>query len=277
MSALREIDMPNLDELLAPIDPDRPSGTDLRLVAGDLTLATLDELRREADPRVDPGGETKHADWRGAADLCDRTLRGKSKDLEIAAVYTQALTHLQGLEGLAFGLRLLRALVDGFWATVSPGYDEGEIIEAIRARPLSWIGTSRDFLAAVKKVPLSDPIGEEPRSWFDYEQAQRLDKAGTKSDRAEFDELVEMGLIPTEDWHASLAATPPERLQATLANLQACCDALGELTALCDGKFTESAPYFMDLTGLLDEMLEFLATFAREGAAAAAAGGAAAG
>lgn len=267
--------MGDIHEFLAPIDPERPAGTDLRLVAGDLTFATLDELRREADPLLDPGGETKHADWRGVADLCERTLREKSKDLQIAAVYAQALTQLQGFEGLASGLRLVHALVDGFWDTVTPGYDEGEIIEAIRARPLSWLGTAREFLTAVKRVPLSAPIGAEPRSWLDYEQAQRLDKASTRSDRDEYNELVEMGLISTEDWYASFAATSPERLQATADRLQECRAALADLTALCDARFSANAPYFMDLAGLLDEMQEFLAEHARGGGAGATTGDAA--
>lgn len=263
--------MSDFEQLLAPISADLPAGTDLRLAAADLTFSTLDELRREADPDLDPGGETKTADWRAVSDLCRSALAGKSKDLELAAVLTQAQTHLDGLTGLSEGLRLVRALVDTYWETITPGYDEGEIIEAIRARPLSWLGTSRDFLSAVKKVPLSAPIGETPRSWFDYEQAQRVDKASTRSDRAEFNELVEMGLITTEAWHASLAATPPERLQGAVVALADCENALRELVVLCDEKFTESAPYFTDLSALLDEMRTFLASFADDGQVAAAA------
>ncbi len=263
--------MADWEQLLAPIDPDHPAGTDLRLVAGDLTFANLDELRREADPLLDPGGETKRADWRGVANLCEGVLREQSKDLQIASVYAQALTHQEGFAGMAAGLRLLAALTDTFWETITPGYDEGEIIEAIRARPLSWVGTSRDFLAAVKRVALTAPVGQTPLSWLDYEQAQRLDSASMKSDRTEYQELVEAGLISTEDWYASLGATPPERVQAALDGLRDCQAALGELSALCDRRFTESGPYFTDLVGLLDEMQELLMSNADEAAVAAGA------
>lgn len=250
--------MADLSRFLAPISPDNPAGVDLRLVAGDLTFSTLDELRREADPRLDPGGETKSADWRGVAARCETVLGERSKDLQVAAIYTQALTRQQGLEGLASGLRLLHGLLETFWDSVHPGLDDHEIVEAIRARPLSWVGSSRDFLSAVKKAPLTAPVGEAPRCWFDYEQAQRLDKASLKSDRAEFNELLEMGMITVEACHASLGATPPDRLAAILGDLQSCQEALSALSAVCGEKFRETAPYFGDLTGLLDDMQEFL-------------------
>ena len=264
--------MPDLTHLLTPIAGDNPAGADLRLASGDLTFSQMDELRREADPLTDPGGDTKNADWRGVTELCESSLLEKSKDLEIAAVMTQAQVGLHGLTGLQSGLQLLTALVNQFWENVYPGYDEGEIILAIRARPLSWIGTSKEFLTTVRKVPLSEPIGESPRTWFDYEQAQRVDKAGIKADQTEFQELIDDGYISTETWHTSLSATPPERLGASVALLQGCQTALNELSAACDEKFADDAPYFMDLSNLLDEMETLLSQFANHGAPIVAAG-----
>ena len=258
--------MSDLDRFFEPIDANNPVGADLRLASGDLTFGQLDELRREADPLLDPGGETKHADWRGVTALCESALVEKTKDLELAAVYAQAQIHLQGLAGLETGLKLLTGLVATFWETVFPGFDEGEIILAIRARPLSWVGTSKDFLAAVRKVPLSNPIGDTSRSWFDYEQAQRVDKAGIKADQAEFQELIDAGYISTEQWHGALSATPPERLTATIGNLRECQAALVDLSTVCDEKFADDAPYFNELSNLLDEMETFLTQFATAGA-----------
>jgi len=265
--------MSDFDQFLTPIAGDNPAGADLRLSSGDLTFSQMDELRRESDPVTDPGGETKHADWRGVAELCESSLLEKTKDLEIAAVLVQAQINLQGLVGLNSGLQMLTAMVNTFWDILYPGYDEGEIILAIRARPLSWIGTSKEFLTTVRKVPLSDPIGETPRNWFDYEQAQRVDRAGIKADQAEFQELIDDGFINTETWHASLSATPPERLTATVALLQECQTALNGLSTACDEKFAEDAPYFIDLSNLLDEMETLVSQFANNGASALVSGG----
>jgi len=257
--------MLELEHFLEPITEDKPSGVDLRTASGDLTFSQLDELRREADPFLDPGGETKHADWRGVAALCEAALTEKTKDLELAATHMQAQIHLQGLEGLKVGLQLLTRLVEKFWEDVYPGNDEGEIILPIRARPLSWVGTSKEFLAAVSKAPLSDPIGEKGRSWFDYEQAQRVDKASIKSDQTEFQELIDADYITTEQWHGALSATPPERLATTIGYLQEGQAALQELSTVCDEKFADDAPYFTDLSNLLGDMETFLSRFSAGG------------
>jgi type VI secretion system protein ImpA len=207
------------------------------------------------------------------AELCESALIEKTKDLELAAIYTQAQTSMQGLAGLEAGLRLLQGLLQSFWDSIFPGFDEGEVIQAIRARPLSWLGTSKDFLSVVRRVPLSDPIGGQPRSWFDYEQAQRVDQASTKADQAAFQELIEAGYISIDDWHGSFNATPPERLVATIDGLRGCQTALRELSTQCDEIFTEGAPYFSDLANLLDEMQTMLEQFAGAGIASDTASG----
>ena len=265
--------MAELDALLQPIDPDKPSGDDLRLVSGDLTFGDMDELRRESDPAIDPGGEAKAADWPGVRKLCEESLAGRTKDLEIAAVLTQALVHLEGWSGFQTGLQLITAYLETFWDTVYPGWDEGEIIEPIRARPLSWLGTSQEFLSAVKSVPLSAPIGEPARSWFDYEQAQRVDEASTKADQVQFQEFRDAGMPTIDEWRGSLTATPPDRLETTVAGLRQSIALLAGLDAACADRF-EDQPYFTDLSALLDNILLYLEQYQSQGAGTVAEEGA---
>jgi len=253
--------MADIAPMLQPISDAQPSGANLRLQAGDTTFDQLKELRRESDPRTDPGGETKHADWRGVVKLCDQVLREKTKDLELAAGLTQGLLYSDGWPGLQAGLDLLTGLVTGFWETVHPGWDEGEIITAIRARPLSWLGSSQDFLLAAKRVPLTAPIGDRPRSWFDYEQSRRVDEANAKADRTIVQELLDAGLITGEQWRASLAATPLDRLDGVIADLAACQVALQALEAACNERFGDDAPYLLDLRNVLDDCQDYLVKF----------------
>jgi type VI secretion system protein ImpA len=253
--------MPDIAPLLQPIGEAQPSGPNLRLHAGDLTFGQLEELRRESDPVLDPGGEAKSADWRGVVKLCDKALREKTKDLELAAAYTQGLLYTEGWPGLQAGLQLLTGLVEQFWETVHPGWDEGEIIPAIRARPLSWLGSGQDFLLAAKRVPLTAPIGDEPRSWFDYEQSRRVDEAAAKANRAAFQELIEAGLITGEQWRSSLAGTPLDRLDTAIADLGACRAALQGLQAVCEDRYGEDAPYLLDLRNLLDDAHDYLVKY----------------
>ena len=261
--------MVEFDDFLKPISAERPAGQDLRLDPADLTISQLEEMRTEVDPRLDPGGESRAANWPGVVSLCEETLTGRTKDLEIAAFYTQALVTLEGVGGLLKGLRILRGLVEEFWDHVHPGWDEGEVIEPIRARAISWVGSSREFLASVRKIPVTDPIGDTPRSWFDYEQSQRLDKAATKSDQGPYRELLAAGLISGEQWRGSLGGTPPERLAGAIAGLKDCIAELAALDKACEDHFKEDPPFLMDLVQLLEEIQDYLVQYASAGGAGA--------
>jgi type VI secretion system protein ImpA len=261
--------MVEFDALLQPISTEKPAGEDLRLDPGDLTFSQLEEYRTEVDPTLDAGGESRSANWPGVVSLCEETLTERTKDLEIAAFYTQGLVAVEGVSGLLTGLRILRGLVEEFWDHVHPGWDEGEIIEPIRARPLSWIGSSREFLATVKKLQVTDPIGDAARSWFDYEQSKRVDKAAISADQSAFQELVGGGLITGEQWRSSLGGTPPERLGATIGGLKECVAELAALDKACEDRFTEDPPFLMDLISLLEEIMEYLEQYASSGGAGA--------
>ncbi|MBD3222631.1 type VI secretion system protein TssA [bacterium] len=250
--------MPDLSDLLQPISEDLPSGEDLRLQAADQTFAQLEELKRESDPLLDPGGEAKTADWRGVVNLCRDALAEKTKDLELVASLTQGLLHVEGWPGLKAGLELMTGLVTDFWETLHPGWDEGEVIPAIRARPLSWVGSSQDFLLAVKRVPVVAPIGGQMHSWFDYEQSRRVDEAATKADSTTHQELIEAGLISGEQWRAALVGTPVERLETAVAEIGECQAALAALDGVCAERFGEDAPYLLDLRNLLDDIGDYL-------------------
>lgn len=259
------------DDFMKPIDEAKPSGDDLRLDPGDLTLSQLEEMRTEVDPTLDAGGEARAANWTGVVSLCETTLTERTKDLEIAAFYTQGLVETEGVSGLLAGLGVLRGLVENFWEHVHPGWDDGEIVEPIRARPLSWIGSSRVFLTSVKKIRITDPIGDEPRTWFDYEQSKRVDQAASKSDQGPFKELVSGGLITGAQWRGSLGGTPPERLSATVSGLKECIGAVAALDKACEDRFKEDPPYLMELTALLEEMIDYLESYMESGGSAVSA------
>jgi len=257
--------MVEFDALMKPISDDSPSGANLRLDAADLTFSQLEEMRTEVDPTLDPGGESRAANWPGVVRLCEEVLTGKSKDLEIAGFYVQGLVRTEGWNGLVSGLRVVRGLVEEFWDGVHPGWDEGEIIEPIRARPLNWIGSAKEFLGSVKRIIVTDPIGGTQHSWFDYEQSKRVDSAAIQSDPKPLQELLAQGLITGEQWRGSLGGTPPERTDAVLASLK---DAIAEIAVLdkaCEDRFEEDPPFLMPLVQLLEEIQEYLEQYAASG------------
>jgi type VI secretion system protein ImpA len=244
--------MVDLESFLLPISAERPTGVDLRLIAGDTTFRRLGELRREVDSTLDPEGQGRSADWPAVLRECGAALRERSKDLELAATLTQALARTEGFPGLAAGLRLIRELIDRYWDTLYPGCDEDGIELAIRARPLAWLGASRDFLNAVKQIPVAGAPGDALRSWFDYEQSRRVDEAALRSDRQQYQELIDAGLITGEQWRTALGRTPPDRLAALREAIAACAGELVALGEACEQKFGSEAPHLLDLRNLLE-------------------------
>ena len=268
--------MIEIDKLLQPISPESPAGANLRLASGDLTFSKLAELRRETDAELDAGGEARAADWKGVVRESSVALAERSKDLELAATLTQGLVGTDGFPGLVVGLRLVRQLIERYWDRLHPGYEDGEIVLPIRARPLAWLGSSREFLTTVKRVPIAGGAGAPARTWLDYEQSRRVDGAQTRSDQQAYRELVDSGFIGGEQWAAALAASPPGQLQLEAAALR---EALGELEALrkiCDEKFGDEAPAMIELRNLLGDCADQIDR-ALGGAGVAAGAGAAAG
>ncbi len=244
--------MVDLESFLLPISAEHPAGVDLRLIAGDTTFRRLAELRREVDATTDPEGQGRNADWPAVLRESTAALRERSKDLELAATLTLALARTEGFPGLAAGLRLIRELIDRFWDTLYPGCDEDGIDLAIRARPLAWLGASRDFLTAVRQIPLAGAPGDSPRSLFDFEQSRRVEEAARRSDRQQYQEMIDAGLITGEQWRTALGRTPPVRLAALREAIAACAAELTALGDACESKFGPEAPHLLDLRNLLE-------------------------
>jgi type VI secretion system ImpA family protein len=258
------------ERVLAPLAGDNPVGPNLRLVAGDTTLATLAELRREEDPALDPNGRGKEANWPAVAKACQEILSGKSKDLQVAAHLTEALARTQGFPGVVAGLGVVRGLLEAFWDQLHPGVEDGQLVPELRSRWISWLGSSRDFLAAVRAIHVTSGPGVPARSWRDYENSQRVDSAGLQADKKQYQEMIASGLITGADWKAAVAATPTERLRAVVEAIAACEEEVRLLTGFCEARFGAEAPNLVELSNLLGECRDYLAARLGGGAPATA-------
>ncbi|HET9887144.1 MAG TPA: type VI secretion system protein TssA [bacterium] len=259
--------MIDLDRVLAPISSDAPSGKNLRFVPGDTTISSLDEMRRQEDPELDPAGKGKNADWKGVVSNSQSALAEKTKDLQIAAYLAEGLTRTQGFDGLRQGLNVLRELLGRYWDGLHPGFEDGEIVAGVRAKWLSWVGSSNDFRMAVRRVPMTGSTAGAARSWFDYEESRRVDQAALMTDKAAFNELVQTGRISGEEWRGALDSTPPAQLQAILDGVRGSSEELAELSRVCDEKFGDDAPSLLPLAELLRECQEYFERILQGGAA----------
>src|SRR5437016_5699168 len=114
------------DDLLNPIEGENPSGANMRYSP---VFDKIKEARRVDDdaPQGDWQRDRKAADYKAVLKLATETLATKTKDLQLAAWMAEALLRTEGFSGLRQGLDLIRGLIAGFWDTLYPEVEDGEM------------------------------------------------------------------------------------------------------------------------------------------------------
>jgi type VI secretion system ImpA family protein len=149
----------DFERLLAPIDREQPSGALLRYTEDEDYRTLKEAYRRKYQPSMTVTQEdTETVSWPTVIEHAGRILATKSKDLEAATWLVEALTVHHGLPGLRDGLRLLGALLQGYWADLHPhAEDEATTIEA-RANYLAGLHDDiSPCLQALERQPASVP------------------------------------------------------------------------------------------------------------------------
>jgi len=246
--------MPLRDDLLNPIPGPNPSGENLRYapIRHELEEARKEEQAVAARDRGDVWGrEVKKADWPRVVKLAGEILATQSKDLQVAAWLTEAVLRLDGYPGLKAGLDLLRGLVEGFWDTLYPEIEEGDL--GLRAMPLEWVGSRLE--EPVRRVPLT----ASKLDWFDYRKSRDIgyeaEAASNETKHQEREEAVKLKIPTAEDFDAAVMATPDALLRQRTEELDGCLAGLRALDELCEAKFgADLAPNFAPLRKTLEEV-----------------------
>jgi type VI secretion system protein ImpA len=100
----------------------------------------LQELRREDDPTIPRGeldAEHKRADWPAVVKLAGELLAEQTKDLRLAAWWTEAAAKIEGYAGLGEGLALYKDLCETFWEEVHPQPEGGDF--ELRIGSITWL------------------------------------------------------------------------------------------------------------------------------------------
>jgi len=163
------------NQLTAPIPGDHPGGND---VSFSQLYDDIREARRHDDGSLAQGDwetELKTAQWPTVRQLCEDILQNRSKDLQVACWYIEALCHLHGFRGLAFGLQVLEVLVNDFWEFLYPDLVDDDLEE--RAGKIEWL--NRQLPIAVRNIPLTDKAyGAYP--WLKWDESRTVDNLGLK-------------------------------------------------------------------------------------------------
>lgn len=248
--------MPLRNDLLNPIAGENPSGQNLKYAP---VYDKIKEARREEDDAAqgDWKRERKVADWPLVIKTAGETLATKSKDLQLAAWLTEALLKTQGVGGLRDGLDLLKALIEGFWDTLYPETEDGDV--EMRAAPIEWVGGRLD--RAVRDAPLT----RGGYSWFAYKESRKVPtelEAGGSTPKAEAREAaVAEGKLTPEEFDKSFESSPKAYYVQLAADFDGALESLEALDGLCEEKFQDVAPSFGPVRQTLEEVQQAIRIF----------------
>lgn len=246
--------MPEIERFLEPIPGDNPAGAYLRY---NPLYGKIEEARRREDPAVfaklNLGRDAKAPDYKQVIQLSEEALTKQTKDLQIAAWLTEAWASRDRLAGLTSGLRLLKSLLEQFWAHAYPEIDEGDA--GLRAMPLEWVGSSFDCTFAVRSIPLTKNARD---TWLVYQESRSIgyesEIKGNASRVAARQQALSEGKVSPEDFDKDFDETPKTFYKAIAGDCAQSLEAIEELDRLCVEKFGNDAPSFTTLRKALEEV-----------------------
>lgn len=225
-----------LERLIAPIPGDHPCGED---VSFSTAYDDVREARREDDPSLAQGDwetDLKTAQWPKVRQLCEDILCNKSKDLQIACWYVEALCKLHGFEGLHFGLQVLEVLLTDFWEFFYPDLVPDDLEE--RAGKIDWL--NRQLPMAVRNIPLTDKAsGAYP--WLKWDESRAVDNLGLKDAEAK-DRAIAGGKLSGELFDRAATASGLKFYQKLHGNILHAKDRLALLEKHVDERFGAESP-----------------------------------
>lgn len=246
----------DLEEFLQPISEENPSGESLRY------SGEYDEIAeaRRADKDV-PLGEWQHelktADFRKVIELATDALKNKTKDLQIAAWFSEALTNDYGFAGLRDSLKLAAGLQENFWETLFPEIDEGDMEG--RANALEWL--DRETAIAVKHAPIT---AGEGLSFWDWEESKKFDipeniETLEYADQERYNELRDQAekenRVTGVRWRKAKAQTRRAFCEETAVIVDECWTEYENLNRVMEEKFDpKQLPGLNDLKKALDDI-----------------------
>lgn len=265
----------DLEALLAPVADDAPVGVDLREDFSPTSLyfrlrdarseARAAERQLDAPRDEDEGGGPSRTELESQASRGWRAIRSDapkalaaSKDLEIAAWYTEALIRSDSLAGLSAGCRLMAGLVERYWDDIYPRPDEDGI--ATTVAPLTGLngeggeGTLTQPLRKTVVFPLPD---RTPFSLWQYDQSTEL---ATILDEERREARIAQGAVPFDDMETAARAAGPEWHAGVRVSAEAALAAWQALGDVLSDKAGADAPP----TARVRDILERIITVARK-------------
>ncbi|MCU1259122.1 MAG: ImpA domain protein, partial [Bryobacterales bacterium] len=241
--------MPLRDDLLTPIPGNNPSGENLRYAP---VYDKVKEARREDDdaPQGEWQRERKTADSALVIKLAGEALATKTKDLQLAAWLTEAALRKDGFFGLREGLELISGLLTGFWDTVYPEIEDGDL--ELRSAPLEWVGSYLEGplrKSGITRSGLGYYKYKESRAVGYEEQAAESDSRRTARETA-----IAEGKITAEEFDAAAQNTPTALYGEWVETLDRTLETLDALIDISNERFGDYTPSYSRLRTAIEEV-----------------------
>jgi len=243
--------MLELEDLLAPITDAQPAGDDLSFST---EFDAIQEARRADDPTLEQGEwvtDIKYADWAAAERMCRELLQSRTKDLRLAAWFTEAQGQIHGFPGVALGFRTMSGLFDRYWEEVHPRAEDGDFEE--RIGNVSWLlSNALQWLRAL-------PITHSAHGHFglgDFEAAHARSGNGESAG--------EEGQPGLDVMEAARRDTSHEFYMQLLEAVPDCMAALQQLQQSVDDRLGSEGPSFTPVRDQLEHVDKTVRRFARE-------------
>src|SRR5262245_41962949 len=244
--------------LLAPISADQPSGESL------LYDPAYDELKEA----LQVGGRSQledqaaaPADWGAVLQLASRVLATRTKDLQIAAWLTEALTHTHGFPGLRDGLRVLREIQETFWDTLHPQIEDGDL--EFRAGRLSYLNESsaaaarESLAAAIEAIPLTDARAGATYGFVDYRDSREVENLG-RQDPQRYQAALSTGRLAAEHWDRAVAGGRRAFYEPLFADANEALEECDRLQAAVSERFGKDAPSLLNVRKAIEDSRDLL-------------------
>ena len=240
----------DIDAILAPIPGGNPAGEDLRY------SPVYDEIKeaRRSDDMLDRGDwqrEIKTSDWDKVITISVDALTKKTKDLQIAAWFTEALINTEGFNGLVMGLTILNGLLRDYWDNVYPEIEDGDL--DFRASPIEFMNDK--LWPCIKQVSLTDTSVTPGYSWLKWQESRRVgheadirNQYGDVDDKKKKarDELIAEGKLTGEDFDSAVALSSGTYYESLAKDMASCIKAFETFDRILDEKFGSNPPRLME-------------------------------
>ncbi|WP_066960572.1 type VI secretion system protein TssA [Microbulbifer sp. Q7] len=248
-----------LDSLLQDIPGERRQGEDIRADRSPTSdYYTIKDARNSAraaerSAMFDESDADLLAPWREVAKTAQKILKEKSKDLEVASWYTEALIRLYGFPGLRDGFTLIERLIAEYWDDLYPEPDEDGI--ETKVAPLTGLngdGADGTLLMPIRNAEITPEGDYGSYSFFHYQQARDADKIADPDAKGARVETLGYSI---GEFDACATAAAPQWASDLVDTLEECLTSFKAANAALRESCGSDAPPSTNITTLLDEVL----------------------